>query len=232
MQTPQTFIIPVGARLKEHGLHLQLNTDYLLANYLTKKTVERLHVLAMPTVPFGYYPAFLEYPGTVSLANDVFAKTIENIVTSFARHGTHRFYCLNTGVSTNVPLADTQKALSSLGIQFKYTNLLSILSPWEERFCSQPRGTHADESETSMMLAIASETVQMNRAVPELTERKTKGAFTRNQDATQGVYSSSGAWGDPTRASRLKGEKILAGFVDDLCLEIEEFSRTPISHLD
>ena len=51
MQTPQTFIIPVGARLKQHGLHLQLNNDYVLAQYLVKKVTERLDVLARPTVP-------------------------------------------------------------------------------------------------------------------------------------------------------------------------------------
>ena len=47
MQTPQLFVIPVGARLKEHGHHLQLNNDYLLAEYLVQQVVERLDILAL-----------------------------------------------------------------------------------------------------------------------------------------------------------------------------------------
>ena len=223
MQSPQTFVIPIGARLKEHGLHLQLNNDYLLAKYLAKRVAEELKVLILPTVPYGYYPAFLAYPGSVSLDEDVFARTIENIVLSFARHGQHRFYCLNTGVSTNRPLNTCRDSLAKKGIPFAFTNLLSLLTPWEELVCSQPRGTHADEAETSMMLEIAPGTVQMGRAVVEIGERISPGPFSRDPDTDQGLYSSTGAWGDPTLATRSKGRRILKGFVTDLCQEIEQF---------
>ena len=226
LQKPRTFVIPVGARLKQHGLHLPLNNDYLLAQYLVRKVVERLDILAIPTVPFGYYPAFSDYPGSVSLEEDVFAGTIENIVTSFARHGPHRFYCLNTGVSTNRPLNTCKDSLTRQGIAFEFTDLSTLLTPWEALVCTQPRGSHADEAETSMMLEIAPDIVQLVRAAPELHERKAPGPFSRDPHSSLGIYSATGAWGDPTLATRAKGQRILKGFIDDLCEEIKRFSES------
>jgi len=57
-------VLPIGARTKEHGLHLQLNNDWLMAEYLTRRVAERSRVLILPTLQYGFYPAFLEYPGS------------------------------------------------------------------------------------------------------------------------------------------------------------------------
>ena len=41
-------VTPLGARLKEHGHHLPLNNDWIMAEYLAKRIVERLPVLVLP----------------------------------------------------------------------------------------------------------------------------------------------------------------------------------------
>ena len=56
-------IIPIGALAKEHGAHLPLNTDFLLARELAKRVANVLAVVIAPVVGVGYYPAFRAYSG-------------------------------------------------------------------------------------------------------------------------------------------------------------------------
>ena len=63
----QPVIIPIGARSKEHGHHLPLKTDYLLAREFGQRIADALPVVVAPVVDFGYYPAFVNYPGSQNL---------------------------------------------------------------------------------------------------------------------------------------------------------------------
>jgi creatinine amidohydrolase len=80
----------------------------------------------------------------------------------------------------------------------------------------QSHGSHADELETSLMLALAPHLVNMSRAEasPALTH-ETPGPLTRRDSASPN-YSRSGSFGDPTLATRAKGELLLAAMVDDM----------------
>src|ERR1700736_1982263 len=65
---PDTIIIiPVGAESKEHGPHLKLKNDWLLAEYFKREVLKRANVVVAPTVNYYYYPAFIEYPGSTTL---------------------------------------------------------------------------------------------------------------------------------------------------------------------
>src|SRR5580700_9024695 len=85
-----TIVVPVGARCKEHGLHLPLNTDWILAQYLAARIAGRCRVIVLPVVQYGFYPAFVEYPGSVSIGEATFCDAIADICRSFSRHGTRR----------------------------------------------------------------------------------------------------------------------------------------------
>lgn len=100
-----TVLVPLGAQCKEHGRHLPLNTDWVFADYLTRRVVEVCRVIALPTIGYGYYPAFTEYPGSVNIGAEPFRDLVCDICRSFARHGLSKFYVLNTGISTIEPLA-------------------------------------------------------------------------------------------------------------------------------
>jgi len=93
-------LIPLGARTKEHGPHLPLNTDWILAEYLAERVANEVPVVLMPTIQYGYYPSFLEYPGSVSLKLETFKEMLKDICISMSRYGVKKFYVLNTGVST------------------------------------------------------------------------------------------------------------------------------------
>jgi creatinine amidohydrolase len=66
----EVVIIPLGAAAKEHGLHLPLDNDYIMAEYLRDRVLKKFkYALALPTINYNYYPAFLEYPGQGHLTN-------------------------------------------------------------------------------------------------------------------------------------------------------------------
>jgi creatinine amidohydrolase len=217
---PETVVvIPVGAASKEHGPHLKLRNDAALAEYLTKRVATEAPVVIAPSLPYHFYPAFLEYPGSVSLGLETAREYTNEIVRSIARHGPRRFYVLNTGISTNRPLAASADALKSDGIVLHYTDLQNRLDPIAQKISEQEGGSHADEIETSMMLFIDPLLVDMSRAVKDYYPRSNPFTLTRRPSAT-GTYSRSGVWGDPTIATREKGqllvETLVAGILDDI----------------
>lgn len=218
-------LLPIGARLKEHGYHLPLNNDWLLAEYLTGRVLERAAVLALPTVPYGYYPAFVEYPGSIHIGLATFRDTICDICRSLARHGARRIYVLNTGISTNWALEPARLALADEQVTMDYTDLRTIVTDVVDRVREQEAGTHADEIETSMMLYIQPDVVKLELARRDLDPRRPSGRLTRDPTAAEGVYSPTGAWGDPTLATREKGEIMVEALVERVVAFLAEFAR-------
>jgi creatinine amidohydrolase len=210
-----TVLVPVGAQCKEHGPHLPLNTDWVYAGYLARRVVEACRVIALPTVGYGYYPAFSEYPGSVSIGAETCRDGVCDICRSFARHGLRQFYVLNTGISTIAPLAAARQALSADGLRMEFLDLRTIAVAARESVEQQPHGTHADEIETSSMLYVAPQLVRMERATPELAPDR-PGGLTRKPDAASGVFSPSGAWGDPTLATAEKGRVVTEAIIEEI----------------
>lgn len=222
--TPDALIvIPLGAECKEHGRHLQLNNDFLMAEYFKHRilTAAPKGVIVAPAINYSFYPAFLEYPGSTSLSMDTARAMITEIVQSLARYGPRRFYVLNTGISTLKPLAQAATELAKDDILLRYTDLTKE-DPVEKKL-RQSVGTHADEIETSMMLYIAPESVQMKKAVRDLNPTQA-GGLTRNRKG-KGTYSPTGAWGDPTLATREKGQAVVESLLTTILKEIDDLSR-------
>jgi creatinine amidohydrolase len=223
--TPDTvLVIALGAESKEHGRHLQLNNDFLMAEYLKKRVLDAApqNTVVAPTINYSFYPAFLEYPGSTSLTMDTARAMIADIVHSLAHYGPRRFYILNTGISTLRPLAQAAADLAKDGIVLHYTDLTRD-DPVEKKL-RQSGGTHADEIETSMMLYIAPETVRMKKAVRDLNPDQ-PGPLTRDPQG-KGTYSPTGAWGDPTLATREKGQAVVESLMSTILRDIEELRKT------
>lgn len=224
--TPETVVvIPIGAASKEHGPHLKLSNDWLLAEYFKQRVLEGADVVVAPTVGYHFYPAFVEYPGSTTLRLETARDLVVDICRSLARYGPRRFYALNTGVSTVRALAPAAEELAKDGILLRFTDL-KVLEPIEKEVCRQEAGSHADETETSMMLVIAPATVDMSKAVKDCSTKGT-GGLTRDPNG-KGTYSPTGIWGDPTRATREKGERICEAFVKILLEEIEATRKAPL----
>jgi creatinine amidohydrolase len=217
-----TVLLPIGAILKEHGPHLPLKTDYLLALELARRVAERAEVIVLPPLTFGYYPAFIHFPGSTCLAADTFRETVEQVVESLARHGAQRFLILNTGVSTTGPLQVASNNLAQRGIRVALANIMDLGRAADE-VIENPIGSHANEHETSLILAIDPSVVHMDRAAPDIQPWmsvgprpvRDMGPLVRDPHGI-GAYCPSGVIGDPTRATAVKGEAILAAMVADV----------------
>jgi creatinine amidohydrolase len=220
-------VIALGAESKEHGKHLQLNNDFLMAEYFKQRVLAAAPagIVVAPTINYSFYPAFLEYPGSISLSFDTARGMITDIVRSLAHYGPRRFYILNTGISTLRPLQQAAEELAKENIVLRYTDLTKD-DPVEKKV-RQSGGTHADEIETSMMLYIAPEAVQMKKAARDLNEQQ-PGGLTRDPKG-KGTYSPTGAWGDPTLATREKGQAVVESLVARILQEIEELKKAQVS---
>ena len=205
-------VIPLGAAAKEHGPHLKLRNDLTMAEYLTRRVVDADAVTVAPPLTYHYYPAFLEYPGSTSLGLETARDLTADAVRSLARYGPRRFYVLNTGISTNRPLQLASTMLAREGIVMRYTDFGAATEIAARAMRHQPAGSHADEIETSLMLHIAPDSVDMKRAVKDLGEAVVPFRLTRSREG-KGTYSASGVWGDPTLATAAKGAVIAEGLV-------------------
>jgi creatinine amidohydrolase len=215
-------LIALGARTKEHGPHLPLNTDYLLAEYLKGRVAREVPVAMLPTIQYGYYPAFLEYPGSVSIQAESFKNMTADICRSLAGYGIKKFYVLNTGISTLGPLQEAAAELKRKhGLILRYLNLLEVDKTLPRGSLKQEGGSHADEAETSMMLYIAPQKVDMSKAVKDYDARPGRKGLTRNPCGA-GTYSPTGIWGDPTLATREKGEIIVEATVRAIVKQVRE----------
>jgi creatinine amidohydrolase len=100
-----------------------------------------------------------------------------------------RIAILNTGVSTEKPLDELDDVL---------VLHMRLLGRAAESLIEAKEGGHADERETSVMLALDPRSVRLEKLAPA------------------GEFATSGATGDPTRATAFKGERLLAARVDDM----------------
>lgn len=217
-------VIPLGAAAKEHGPHLKLSNDLIMAEYLKNRIMAVPGIVIVPTINYHFYPAFLDYPGSTSLRLATARDMIVDVCRSLAQHGPRRFYVLNTGVSTVRALQPAADILAQQGILLRFTNLLEVLQPIEKAIVKQEGGTHADESETSMMLYMDSNSVNMRRAAKDYSPKSTAGPLTRILGA-EGTYSPTGIFGDATLATREKGRIITEGLVKAIIGELETLRR-------
>ena len=211
-------VIPIGAAAKEHGPHLKLKNDWLLAEYFKREIIKSADVVVTPTVNYHYYPAFVEYPGSTTLRLETARDLMVDICRSLAGYGPGKFYGLNTGISTVRPLELTAEILANEGIQFRYTDVLKLIEPVEASLRQEEGGTHAGEIETSMMLFIAPSTVDMTKALKDY-HPSPKSRLTRNPNG-EGTYSASGIYGDATLATWQKGEIVVRALVEAILKEI------------
>lgn len=211
--TDPVVVIPLGAAAKEHGPHLPLNNDAIIAGWLADEIMRRLPVVVAPLINASYYPAFTEYPGSISLRLETACDLIVDTCNSLAGFGLTRFYVLNTGLSTLRPLSAAGQLLDAT-IRFGYLDLDAALQTLPADLLQQEYGSHADEHETSLMLHIAPQVVDMSRAVDDGSGGD--GRLTRSQG--QGTWSASGVYGQATLANAEKGQ-VIAEFLLAHCLD-------------
>ena len=82
-------VLPIGATCKEHGKHMPMATDYLQAEWLISQIINQVNIVVWPTLGYGYYPAFVDYPGSCSLEENTFEKVVLEIIQGIIKSGAY-----------------------------------------------------------------------------------------------------------------------------------------------
>ncbi len=208
-------VLPIGAACKEHGHHLPMNTDFIQAEWLAQQTSLICPSLIWPIMSYGFYPTFVEYPGSCSISEETFSQSIHDILQSILRAGANKIMILNTGISTVRPLENMLGELNQhkqiiLFNVYSGSNFTNAVNEIEQ----QSVGGHADEIETSIMLTLVPDKVDMTKAKNFDTEL-VAGPLNPN-DPDKPNYSPYGVIGDARLATIEKGEILNKAILADL----------------
>lgn len=227
-------ILPFGAGAKEHGPHLPMNADLVVAEYLLARAVESLPVIVAPPITHGWFPAFREFPGTEVADPAIFIDYVTAVAESLVRHGAQRLAILNTGVSraTGLPLSIVAREIHAR------TGTPTMVVSWDdletEEVAQLQRSSvdgHAGEVETSIHLFLQPHLVDMSRAAADLGRGGDSypgykpGGFSR--DPASPSYSASGVLGDGTLGDPELGRKVLDILTEQWLLALRRFAQEP-----
>jgi creatinine amidohydrolase len=205
-------VIAFGAT-EQHGPHMPLATDALIGDHFARLVADELEAFVAPTVRVGCSSHHLDFPGTLSIADETFHAIVADHVASLARNGFKRIVLLPTHGGNFAPLAAAIEKLGEVeGARIvALTNLMALLEIAQvgeaEHGVPLPEGgLHAGEWETSMLLAIHPELIDMDRAEAGYTGDLEEGIGKMFAGGVKAI-SENGAIGDPVRASAEHGRR-------------------------
>lgn len=208
---PPVVVIPVGST-EQHGPHLPLATDTLVAEELAGRAIRRTEGLMLgPSLTITASGEHAGFAGTLSIGTAAMTDVIIELVRSASwAEGV----VLVNGHGGNYT-AVTQ-AVETLTAERR--RALAWWPKWPKRTDGGPADLHAGRIETSLMLAIDPGLVRLQLAEPgphtDIAELRARGVR---------AVSPSGVLGDPSGASGSEGERFIQRFVDDLVAAIERW---------
>ncbi|MCB2102561.1 MAG: creatininase family protein [Rhodobacterales bacterium] len=203
-------LIPVGATSKAHGRHLPLGTDAMLARVLADRVAFRMPILVAPVVGLGHYPAFADFAGSQQTSRETFVAFMTELLSGYLDQGCRRISIFNVGVSTEAPLREAADRIEARYGLRPHKAHMRNLGRAVDRFLDKPEGGHADERETSMVLAIDPGMVRLEEARPSPPGLP-----------ADGLDPLTGTLGDPTKATPEKGRRLLDAIMVDIIEGIE-----------
>jgi creatinine amidohydrolase len=212
-------IIPVGS-LEQHGSHLPVSTDSLIAEYLARSAAERIGAFVLPVISYGvsfeHKPMF-----NVSLRNSTLSTLICDACISLAENRIREIIILN-GHHGNI--GALQYIAQELHGRLPKAARVHTIHYWH---MMKAEFDHAGEVETSLVLAIAPELVRMDRAAPNSKKlSKSKAAYS-TITSVPGSFpkiTGNGVWGDPKKATAAKGKKWIEEITAGLARTMSELA--------
>ena len=213
-------IMPTGAT-EQHGPHLPLNVDYLVAYRIALGVSERTGIPVLPPLPVGHSGGHAGIPGTLSLSPETFQKVVEEIAEGIYATGFRRMLFLNGHLPNIAPLNCAMVNLRVRHPEFK----LQAMSWWDITADIQKR-FYGDESygvphgnivETAIMRYLRDDLVDMSKAKKVGGKGKRLFFYYLLRQV-----SLSGHGGDPSGATVALGEELYRMAVDGLVPQIEK----------
>ncbi len=219
MKKDPVVIIPVGA-YEQHGPHLAMNTDTIIAESICKCAVENSQspCVAVPCIWVGISEHHMKFCGSLTLKHSTMSALLYDILDSLARSGVRKVLAVNSHGGNMIPLNEAlTKASVAYGGTFAlltYWNLISkeIASLRKSEFGGI---SHACEMETALQLYLNYQNVRQDR-LPQANNVKGSSFWSTEMFASNKIsmYRSydrlapQGHIGDPQKATVEFGEKI------------------------
>ncbi|MBC7120039.1 MAG: creatininase family protein [Candidatus Methanosuratus sp.] len=213
-------ILPVGS-IERHGDHLPLGTDSELPEHIAYKSAELSGAVVLPTIYYGSCHAMRCFPGTFDIDPEVLFRYIECVLEEAWRNGIELVIILNGhgGNSAQIQMA-ARRATSKTGLSVAVIDWWKDLGTSKKELFSSPG--HAGEDETSAMLAVAEEKVNIYLAGRnEVTYPKMK-VYSKKVD--EKIYEVA-LTGDAKKATKEKGKELISAAVEDLTRIIADLRR-------
>jgi mycofactocin precursor peptide peptidase len=207
-------LVPLGST-EQHGPHLPLQTDTTIATAVANGVADRFRrnqpnrsVFVAPSIAYGASGEHQDFPGTMSIGNEALRFLLIELVRSLSTWA-GRIVIINAHGGNLKSLTDAVSQL--IFEEYKVAWAPCVV---------EEADAHAGHTETSLMLHLAPDLVDMSRAA--------KGNVTPIEDLLSTItgkgvaeFSPSGVLGDPTTASSKEGARLLAWLVEDVCARIE-----------
>jgi creatinine amidohydrolase len=211
----QAAILPVGAT-EQHGIHLGCGVDAVLADRLCAAVAAKTQVPMLPVLAYGCSLGHSRrWPGTLAIKPMTLIELAKEIGDWAYYSGVRRLFLVNTHVTNAAPLRCALEMLRADhdDLMVALFNSGTISARVREAHFSDGEDWHANDAETSLMLAVAPEMVR-----PALIEEAD------DPDRTEGLVfshpvnrtSANGATGCPSRATIAKGQLWFEWMVEDL----------------
>ena len=228
-------VLPLGA-IEQHGPHLPLNTDFVVADAVSRAAVENFgaetNAWLLPTLPFTKSNEHAWAAGTMWLSATTMMAVIDDIGRCVASTTAKKIMFINGHGGNSALMAMMNRELRlKYGLQ---TFLAHPHMPADQGGSSAASelgmGVHGGVDETSVMLHLRPDLVDMSLAVRRVPE-----GLAKNEQVKFGGrvafgwlsndFSPEGHIGDPTGASAELGASMFTSAVDSLGIAMKEISR-------
>ena len=213
-----TVVIPIGST-EQHGPHLPLATDNIIAEGIAQKVAERLKAYLLPNLPISTCREHMGKKGSVWMNPDTFYKMLQDILLSLKEQGFKKIIIIQShgGVFVLGPVVREMNATHP-DIKVIKLDLMDFSSDLESANLLECKNNlHACECETSLILYLREDLVRKNLiedSIPEVPR-----AYLNYGSIFK--YSKNGVWGAPSLATKDKGKLIFEMLVDK-CVEHTE----------
>ncbi len=231
-------LLPIGA-IEQHGPHLPVGTDSmileaLLGRFTREKTFGDHNVLVAPQLYVGKSNEHMGFAGTLTLTATTLYNVLHELCGSIVKHGFKKLMLVNAhGGNTDLLNLISRDLRIDFGIEV-YMFDWWFTPFWQDILKTQkesvsPYGVfHACELETSLLMAIAPETINYEKIADETPDAQFEGNrfISLYGPITMGWktddVSKSGVIGSPKYATKEKGEQFMRYAVDKLAEIVKE----------